>query len=64
MKKSVSVFLTIVLVFSLLLPSISQAATPSSFPDVSSFKDEIEFLTDEGIIFGYSDGTFRPNAPI
>ncbi|MGM9928490.1 MAG: S-layer homology domain-containing protein [Bacillus sp. (in: firmicutes)] len=64
MKKLVCSIMTVLLAFSLFVPSISQAASTNSFPDVSSFKEEIEFLTGEGIIFGFSDGTFRPNAPI
>ncbi|KIL46675.1 hypothetical protein KP77_28020 [Jeotgalibacillus alimentarius] len=39
-------------------------ATPLSadaaFRDVSMYADEIDFLTGEGIIKGYDDGTFRP----
>ncbi|OZI12052.1 hypothetical protein CEW92_08290 [Bacillaceae bacterium SAS-127] len=47
----------------LIFPYSSQAAT-TSFKDVSSFKKEIEFLTGQEVIFGYPDGTFRPNEPI
>ncbi|KXH80667.1 hypothetical protein AU377_07945 [Sporosarcina sp. HYO08] len=42
----------------------AQAATPSAFKDVSGFKKEIEFLTGKEIIYGFNDGTFRPNLPI
>ncbi|MFK2824611.1 S-layer homology domain-containing protein [Bacillus sp. B190/17] len=51
-------------IFILVLPYSSQAATVQSFKDVTSFKKEIEFLTSKEIIFGYPDGTFRPNEPI
>ncbi|MFC7687569.1 amidase family protein [Ureibacillus sp. GCM10028918] len=33
----------------------------STFKDVISFEDEIEYLTEKGIIKGYADGTFKPN---
>ena len=36
----------------------------SKFKDVNSSIDEIEYLTDKGIIKGYTDGTFKPNNPI
>jgi hypothetical protein len=36
----------------------------ASFKDVSSFKEEIDYLTDAKIINGFSDGTYRPNNPI
>ncbi|MFJ7978441.1 amidase family protein [Peribacillus sp. NPDC096379] len=36
----------------------------TTFKDVTSFVDEIEYLTDKGIIKGYKDGTFKPNEPI
>lgn len=52
------------LVFILVIPYSSQAASATSFNDVTSFKKEIEFLTEKEIIFGYPDGTFRPNVPI
>ncbi|GKW44970.1 S-layer homology domain-containing protein [Planococcus sp. NCCP-2050] len=51
------------LLLGFILPSHSLAATPS-FKDVSSFKAEIEYLTGKEIIFGFQDGTFRPNEPI
>ncbi|WP_400195231.1 amidase family protein [Lysinibacillus telephonicus] len=36
----------------------------TKFKDVNSYEDEIEYLTDKGIIQGYADGTFKPNNPI
>ncbi|MEK5067744.1 amidase family protein [Sporosarcina sp. FSL K6-1508] len=38
--------------------------TTPKFKDVSSFVDEIMYLTVKGIIKGYPDGTFKPNDPI
>ncbi|MGE6514785.1 amidase family protein [Lysinibacillus sphaericus] len=35
-----------------------------NFKDVSSYVDEIKYLTDKGIVKGYPDGTFKPNNPI
>ncbi|MBY0223385.1 amidase family protein [Sporosarcina aquimarina] len=35
-----------------------------AFKDVSSYVDEIMYLTDKGIINGYPDGTFKPNESI
>ena len=43
---------------------LAQAASTTAFKDVTGFKKEIEFLTSKEIIFGFPDGTFRPNAPI
>ncbi|KKB34158.1 S-layer homology domain-containing protein [Bacillus thermotolerans] len=40
------------------------AASANSFPDVTSFKEEIEFLTSKGIIQGHEDGTFKPRDPV
>lgn len=39
-------------------------ASAASFKDVSSFKEEINYLTDAGIINGFPDGTYRPSNPI
>ncbi|WP_404405080.1 S-layer homology domain-containing protein [Jeotgalibacillus malaysiensis] len=35
-------------------------AADAAFQDVKMYEDEIDFLTGEGIIKGYDDGTFRP----
>ncbi len=52
------------LVLGVIATSPAQAATTPVFKDVTGFKKEIEFLTSKGIIFGFPDGTFRPDAPI
>ncbi|WP_100401915.1 S-layer homology domain-containing protein [Bacillus sp. FJAT-42315] len=63
MKRFLLICVVAWLVVGFMFPYSSQAAT-TAFKDVSSFKKEIEFLTGQGVIFGYSDGTFRPNEPI
>lgn len=73
MKKFISSFLTILLVFSML--PIGQAATEyPPYNEPIPFKDireqghgatwDIMFLYKKNIIGGYPDGTFRPNEPI
>jgi len=53
-----------------MVPGFSYGLTPPSginFPDVPSsawFHDYIAWVNDSGLITGYEDGTFRPNAPI
>jgi secreted trypsin-like serine protease len=47
-------------------PAFTPPATPS-FPDVRTshpFYAEVEWLADEGITTGYSNGTFRPGASV
>ncbi|OMP66177.1 S-layer homology domain-containing protein [Domibacillus epiphyticus] len=41
--------------------SVSSAAT---FKDVTSFKQEIEYLAEKGVINGFNDQTFRSHLPI
>lgn len=41
-----------------LLPS--SIAGAETFSDVKNYKQEIEYLTDRGILNGYGDGTFKP----
>lgn len=43
-----------------------QSMTASSFTDIqgSPFEDAIEKLADAGIVEGYTDGSFRPMAPV
>jgi hypothetical protein len=41
-------------------PIVTASASTPSFSDVTRFKEEINFLTGLGVIYGYSDGTFRP----
>ncbi|MEE1130919.1 MAG: S-layer homology domain-containing protein [Caryophanon sp.] len=62
MKKIVIAALAFALTVSLTMP-----ASAAKFKDVGeqhSLQIEIEYLASEGIINGYSDGTFKPNAPI
>lgn len=40
----------------------AEAASPKKFPDVTTFSEEIKYLTGLGIINGYPDGTFKPKA--
>ena len=49
--------LLFLLVFSLFPLAQADAAT---FPDVKLYKEEIQYLTDRGIIQGYADGMFKP----
>jgi len=39
-------------------------AKAAGFPDVTSFKKEIEYLTEQKVISGYKDGTFRPSVKL
>lgn len=50
----------------LLLTIITQVPSSLAFSDVGSQNDEtaIEYLYNEGIVDGYSDGTYRPDASI
>lgn len=58
---------TAVLAAAIVSLSIASTADAAKFRDVPashSLNIEIEYLADKGIIGGYSDGTFKPNAPI
>lgn len=60
-----SIIVLLFLVFSIILTNRVEAE--SHFSDIPSdywASDEIEFLTSEGIIKGYTDGTFKPGASI
>jgi hypothetical protein len=49
---------------SLLVPVVTFAQTASSFSDVpltSALSPAVEYLKSQGILQGYSDGTFKPN---
>ncbi|MBW9234536.1 S-layer homology domain-containing protein, partial [Leptospira santarosai] len=52
------------LMVGLMMLSSTHSVSAASFSDVSSFKEEIEYLTDAGIINGFPDGTYRPSSPI
>jgi hypothetical protein len=51
-----------ILLFSLTLLLVANdgQAKAAGFNDVTNFKDQIEYLSDKGIINGYGDGTFGP----
>ena len=59
LKKLVLGFIAFLLVFTLLPPNNAQAA---GFTDVTKYKEEINFLSSNGIINGYQDGSFKPAA--
>lgn len=64
MKKSGLMAVIFAVIFALMIPTASAA---QSFTDVSKdfwAADEIYRFTDEGVINGYDDGTFRPNKPV
>lgn len=48
----------------LTVATTASAAKFTDVPETHSLNIEIEYLAKEGIISGYSDGTFKPNAPI
>ena len=56
---SVRMILSLLLV-SLVTLSAKQLVSAASFKDVTNYKEEIEFLTESGIIRGYPDGTYKP----
>ena len=51
-------------VLMLIAAAPTQAAKFKDVSDSHSLQIEIEYLAQQGIINGYSDGTFKPNAPI
>lgn len=55
---------SLAIIFSLFVPSALAEQTFTDVDDDFWAKDEIEYLADEGIIGGYDDGTFNPNAPV
>ena len=61
---------TLVKVLTALLLSLSILAFPigmanaAGFSDVTSFKKEIDYLTEQKVISGYTDGTFRPTVKL
>jgi competence protein ComEC len=62
MKKST---ISLLLVLGMILSFLPQASAASSFQDVTLYEDEINFLSDQGIINGYENGTlFKPKGPI
>lgn len=63
MKKLLHILIALSLMLVLLVMP-TESAKAASFPDVSSFKQEIDYLTDLKIINGYTDGTFRPSVKL
>ncbi len=57
--------LLIVLTFAMIMtPVLSHSVNASTFSDVRLYEKEISYLYGNGIIKGYSDGTFKPDQPI
>ncbi|WP_203362936.1 S-layer homology domain-containing protein [Bacillus sp. REN10] len=65
MKYVLKMMLSFVLLLSLFVPA-TQTEASSKFKDTNNHwaRTEIEFLTNKGIISGFSDGTFKPNASV
>ncbi|GKV68890.1 hypothetical protein NCCP2716_13880 [Sporosarcina sp. NCCP-2716] len=61
MNKIVHTLIAFAISFTVVMVSAGSAEA-AGFKDVSSFKKEIEYLTEAGVISGYPDGTFRPSA--
>lgn len=57
MRKLVYVFMAFLLMVGL-IPA--QQAEAKGFPDVTQYTEEINYLTDQGIITGFPDGKFKP----
>ncbi len=65
MKKLLSITLTLVIILSTMCVS-SFATKENLFNDISEHwaEEQIKRIADKGIISGYPDGTFKPDAPI
>ena len=63
-KKLISLLLCMMLMLALAVPAFAEKATVTNFNDIgdSWAKHEICLVADAGIVGGYSDGSFRPNA--
>ena len=64
MKRTVSILLLIAMLLLAALPA--GAASTGDFTDSADIRhpEAVRMLTDLGLISGYSDGSFRPNAPV
>ncbi|RDY71684.1 S-layer homology domain-containing protein [Halobacillus trueperi] len=60
MKKLLTLVFSLSFVFSLSITSVSAADTFPDLDKVSWAKDEILYLNEEGIVYGFPDGTFGP----
>lgn len=56
--------ISIVMISFLVLVNFQITDAESKLQDVTSFKEEIDYLTSKGIIKGFPDGSFKPNNPI
>ncbi|MFC6037831.1 S-layer homology domain-containing protein [Paenisporosarcina macmurdoensis] len=57
--------LVMALIVSLSIVSLPTGkAQAAGFPDVTSFKKEIDYLTEQKVISGFKDGTFRPSVKL
>ena len=63
-KKLISLLLCMMLMLALAVPAFAEKATVTTFDDIgdSWAKHEICLVADAGIVGGYGDGTFRPDA--
>lgn len=60
-KKVSLVLFAIIMSFNVLL---AQEVKAASFPDVSQYEAEINYLTEKKVIQGFPDGTFGPRKPL
>ncbi|TSI09028.1 S-layer homology domain-containing protein [Lysinibacillus sp. BW-2-10] len=64
MKRLSQFYILFSLIFIFIIPVGDKAHASTTFPDVVQFKEEIMFLNNKGIIYGYGNGNFGPNNPI
>jgi len=62
-RKFISTFLILIICLSL-IPMTAQAATYSDVPETHWAYTAVEFVTKEGFLTGYPDGSFRPDGLI
>lgn len=63
-KKVIACMIALVMLFQVMIPSLSAQAGAIKDIDHHWAKKEITALVQQGIISGYEDGTFRPNAVV
>lgn len=65
MQRAFKIILTLFLLLTIPVSiDLKKAEGSILYPDVTAFRDEILFLSDRGIINGYSNGKFGPQDPI